>query len=1162
MKKIIIPLITLFLPEFIMAQVNNNENYVQSRTYLEPVTVSDPTAKQIRTVQYIDGLGRTKQVINVKASPLQRDVVTHIPYDNYGRQLQDYLPIPQSNTLEGAFFTNPLSNSTQPEIYGSEKIYAEKIIENSARDRIQQQIQMGNQWVSKPVVYDFSNNEAGDNVKHFEVNTTWIDGRTNSSINLVPNSYQSLYKNTITDEDGNKTIEFKNRQEQIILLRKVLSTTENADTYYLYNKYDQLAFVIPPLASIATLDTTTLNNLCYQYRYDGKNRLVEKKLPGKDWEYMVYDKADRLIATQDANLRPDSKWLVTKYDKFGRVIYTGIMPLPGQTRGGLQTITNNYVITENRSAQGFTMSGMQVYYTNDLYSQIETILSVNYYDTYPTGTPAIPTQVLGQNVLTQNTQNSSISTKSLPVASYIKNIEDNNWTKNYTWYDSKGRPIGSHSINHLGGYTQTETELDFSGTIKQKITKHRRLDFNHETVIKENFTYDNQNRLLTHKHKVDNNAEEILAQNEYNELSQLKTKKVGGISVSTPLQIVDYQYNIRGWMTQINNPNDLAGGDLFGYKIKYNQVEGQETPNNDFANLQVKPKFNGNIAEIDWRTATTSGDNLRRYGYVYDGLNRLLAGFYQKDTNPTAKEYFEKIDYDLNGNITNLKRSASKDGNTSAVLIDILTYNYNYPLIGNRLNSVTDSSTDYRGYPDTSGNTIIYDLNGNMTKHVDKGILQINYNFLNLPNFIQYNQFVMRGGGKIGMYELYKNSQYKYRADGVKLQKKHLFFTGRTQNFDTIEQTDYLDGFQYSYTTGGDPGSGFPQGLQFVPTSEGYFDFEKNKYIYNYTDHLGNTRLSYFHNGSNIEVLEENNYYPFGLKHEGYNFLSGNPSYKYKYNGKELQETGMYDYGWRQYMPDVGRWMQLDPLIEDTEDPYAYVFNNPIKLTDPDGRAPEDGVEDCCSNLKGFGLSMMDNVTGGNLAQQYNDGSREYNKGVRTGNTASFIAGGLLMFTGGSDIGAGGTGLVASGAVSSTGVGTIAGGPGALLSGGLILMGTAKVALGGVMMHNSSKNIQNSNNSSSNSSQGKKTVKEQASELKTSNGGKNSVTVKSGNGTTRFDLEGKAHNGVDTPHKQTYKNNVVNGQVKSVTRTSKEATPMTQQEIRTVRKILKNRNEQ
>ncbi|MFY1048473.1 RHS repeat-associated core domain-containing protein [Chryseobacterium sp. GP-SGM7] len=394
-------------------------------------------------------------------------------------------------------------------------------------------------------------------------------------------------------------------------------------------------------------------------------------------------------------------------------------------------------------------------------------------------------------------------------------------------------------------------------------------------------------------------------------------------------------------MTQVNNPNDLTGGDLFGYKIKYNQVEGLENPNTDFLNLQVKPKYNGNIAEIDWRTNTTTGDNLRRYGYVYDGLNRLKAGFYQRDDNPTAKEYFEKIDYDLNGNITNLKRSASKDGNAFATAIDNLDYVYENNNQSNRLSTVTDTSQNYKGYPDTSGNAITYDLNGNMKSHKDKNILEIRYNYLNLPNYIKSDQFVATGGRQA---EIYLSTTNTYRADGIKLKKIYTYKDWIVTNFIAKTETDYLDGFQYeksitfSY-------SGNPE-LKFVPTSEGYFNFENNKYIYNYTDHLGNVRLSYFNNGTSAEVLEENNYYPFGLKHEGYNPTAGNPSYQYKYNGKELQETGMYDYGARFYMPDIGRWGVVDPLAEKNRrfTPYNYAINNPIRFIDPDGRSESDWI--------------------------------------------------------------------------------------------------------------------------------------------------------------------------------------------------------------------------
>src|SRR5690606_27552834 len=114
------------------------------------------------------------------------------------------------------------------------------------------------------------------------------------------------------------------------------------------------------------------------------------------------------------------------------------------------------------------------------------------------------------------------------------------------------------------------------------------------------------------------------------------------------------------------------------------------------------------------------------------------------------------------------------------------------------------------------------------------------------------------------------------------------------------------------------------------------YDGGQFNYVYNYTDHLGNIRLSYSDGNGNgtietgstyTEIVQEKNYYPFGLTHQGYNTnvspLGNDAAKRYGFGGKELQSENIsgsildwYDVSARNYDPALGRWMNLDPLAE------------------------------------------------------------------------------------------------------------------------------------------------------------------------------------------------------------------------------------------------------
>jgi len=986
---------------FYKCQLSQAQNFVYSKTYLEPVTTSSSTAKGIEAVTYFDGLGRPKQSIAIKGGGTSSfDLVTPFVYDDYGRQRIDVLPIPIATSNQS--FQPGITETSGSSFYGA-RAYAEKILESSPLDRIEKQIQPGADWQSHPVDFKYQINSSTDVLKFtatsfpdkgiFYISQLKVDGFYASS---------KLYKNRVADEDGGTTYEFKNGKGQLLMVRKVLGNEVNVvqqqgrplpqaeylDTYYVYNEYNQLSFVIPPLASREFRNNSTqtindpgviqndiLDNLCYQYRYDGKSRLAEKKLPGKGWEFLVYDKSDRLVMSQDTDLAIQGKWLITKYDRFDRVLCTGFHPYGNREQA--QNLLKDMVITEERDGTGYLQNGLQIYYNRTYFVGMETYLSVNYYDTYPPDTPfPDDNKILLEPILTDAYNSLGRSVKSFPLASFVKNIDDDSWTKNFTFFDSKGRSIGSTSINHLGGSTIANSKLDFAGVVQQAETLHNRISSENPVQILEDFTYDHQNRLKKHFHEVVGKTEkELLTENVYDDLGRLDTKSVGAVSnssfglVSPALQTIKYSYNIRGWITGINlNPSgNLDTTKLFSYKLKYNNPD----------NIYIK-NYNGNIAEMDW----TYGSNaINRYEYNYDQLNRLLKANFKSLNGSTTSdsEYFnEELSYDLNGNIKTLKRNARPQTGLTATQVDNLTYYYENNELSNRLQRITDNegfpANNPSGYPGGGGiNT--YDANGNLLTMPDKNITTpIVYNFLNLP------QVVIKNGQPV---------TYSYRADGAKI---HKLFEVNGQNI----HTDYLDGFVYTtpYTlrlqealtasaaaeemsTAGQkeafeledkPIVANPEPVlktestpNFFPTAEGFYDYDNFKYIYQYRDHLGNTRLSYGRNENGQLIAENgNDYYPFGL-----NFINPiskggaaqvyNPSatYKnYKYNGKELQETGMYDYGARFYMPDIGRWGVVDPLAEKYTrwSPYNYAVNNPIINIDPDGRS----VESLNETYKGF----------------------------------------------------------------------------------------------------------------------------------------------------------------------------------------------------------------
>ena len=638
----------------------------------------------------------------------------------------------------------------------------------------------------------------------------------------------------------------------------------------------------------------------YLYKYDVAGNLMAKKLPGISWEYYVYNVNNNLIFSQNGEERKRGEWKFSIPDAFGRVCLQGVCKVAidpfdnPYLKPIFSGLSNWYVYQYVGSTEygGYQFSGSLM---AGLVGPKPLVQGINYYDNYDF---MYRTDLSARDEFRYTHEEGFAATSSgakgmltgiakLHTDAYdqYRNGEygvDSPYNYSVMYYDDRGRLSQTVSDNHLGGMDRDFFSYDFNGNALRHL--HRQTGAGNE-ILSDSYTYeyDHAERLVKALHRLGDAQEVILIDNVYDDLGRLSRKTFHNGLLNT-----SYSYNIRSWLTGIT-------GSSFEQVLHYTDGTGI-------------PYYNGNISSMVWKSG--EDDIMRGYHFTYDNLNRLTNAVYGEGSVLVQNQnrFNEQVTgYDKMSNILGIKRSG-QTSSTGYGLIDDLAMSYN----GNQLKSVSDRATNSvygNGFDFKDGVNkeaeYEYDENGNMTKDLNKKILNIQYNCLNLPSRIEFEN-----GHVIS---------YLYDADGIKLRTTHIIGSDTTV-------TDYCGNVIYE--------NGIPVKLL---TEAGYVTLADSKYHYFVQDHLGNNRVVVDQSGN---VEEVNHYYPFG------GLLSSSVSnavQPYKYNGKELdRKNGLdwYDYGARMYDAALGRWHAVDPMSEKyySWSPYTYCKNNPVLRIDLDGK--------------------------------------------------------------------------------------------------------------------------------------------------------------------------------------------------------------------------------
>ncbi len=592
-----------------------DENFVRSQHIKVPVktkvAITDlPEDNSAISIGYSDGLGRNIQLVSVGSSPGKKDLVQPIIYDVFGRNSKQYLPYTIHREEQGDFDYNAFINQSNfyedaARIEHTNFPYSEVIYDGSPQNQVLESSAPGESWQIESINTVKSIVRANTLLDEVRVWKTVGEECISSNIYIAGD----MIVNEVIDENGAKRFTYSDKMGKLILTRSEVSTGIYTEMYNVYDDFGNLTFVLPPNAMKKMNETgvyssaSITEDLIFQYIYNNRGLPIASKTPGAEWSHFIYDKQNRLILSQNGNLAAGNKWKYFKFDITGRPIIQGIYTVVEPSEEliisdalitGILDI--DYPLFERRTESDFG-------YTNNAFpnSTIENQLYY-YYDNYDfngdgTNDHTYITPPLKLTSEEAYGDESGYSKGGLVgVVSVWNQLAERNrgkltgmktmvldvdgpeqWLTTANFYSKYDRMIQIQSDNHLGGQDIFDSFYDFDGVLLKSLLKHEITGEDPISIFNQ-FEYDHAGRLVKVIQQNNSETPVVLNQNNYNELSQLIEKNQhGSIGGDDYLQSIDYSYNIRGFLTHINNleleSDRDAGGLVGGYSEELEAVE-------------------------------------------------------------------------------------------------------------------------------------------------------------------------------------------------------------------------------------------------------------------------------------------------------------------------------------------------------------------------------------------------------------------------------------------------------------------------------------------------------------------------------------------------------------------------------------------------------------